>query len=68
MPFTVSLPKTRSLEPLAGVAGTVLAVAFDKDLWDPVNLGTPQVGNGFSAGEAQLLEAVMTFFLTRFTK
>ena len=50
------------------MAGTGLAVAFDKDLWDPVNLGTPQVGNGLPAGEAQLLEAVMTFFLTRFTK
>lgn len=45
------------------VAALLLIVAFDKDIWDPVNLGTPQPGDGFSNGQALLLEAVMTFFL-----
>ncbi len=45
------------------VAALLLTVAFDKDLWDPVNLGTPHPGDGFSNGQALLLEAVMTFFL-----
>ncbi len=32
-------------------------------MWDPVSLGTPQIGAGFSVGQALILEAVMTFFL-----
>jgi MIP family channel proteins len=47
----------------AVVAALLLIVAFDKALWDPVNLGTPQPGSGVSNGQALLLEAVMTFFL-----
>ncbi len=46
-----------------GGAALLLTAAFDKDLWDPVNLGTPQPGDGVSNGQALLLEAVMTFFL-----
>jgi aquaporin Z len=44
-------------------AALLLTAAFDKDLWDPVNLGTPQIGEGFSTGQALILEAVGTFFL-----
>ncbi len=47
----------------AVVAPLLLIVAFDKDLWNPVNLGRPQPGDGFSNGQALLLEALMTFFL-----
>jgi MIP family channel proteins len=49
---------------LGGLAAALLlTAAFDKDLWDPVNLGTPQPGEGVSNGQALLLEMVMTFFL-----
>jgi len=44
-------------------AALVLVAAFDKDKWDPVSLGTPQLGAGFSVGQGLILEAVGTFFL-----
>jgi len=53
-----------AVQVLGGLAAAgLLAVAFDKDLWDPVNLGAPQIASPFSTGQAFLLEAVMTFFL-----
>ena len=72
---TVGLVAGGKLDPVKGAAyivaqllgavaaALVLIAAFDKDIWDPVNLGTPVVGEGFSVGQALLLEAVMTFFL-----
>lgn len=49
----------------AAAAAGVLRAALPKALWDPVNLGTPGVNDGFgvSTGQAVLIEAVLTFFL-----
>lgn len=73
--LTVGLVATRRLPPLKGllyvgaqvlgaiVAAALLRAVFDKGLWEPVNLGTPQIGSAFSTGQAFILEVVMTFFL-----
>ncbi len=73
--LTVGLVVTRRLTPLKGalyiavqllgaiVAAALLTVVFDKGLWKPVDLGTPQVAGALSSGQALLLEGIMTFFL-----
>jgi aquaporin Z len=52
---------------LGGVAGAgLLRLAVPKDIWSPVSLGSPRVAAGvpgFGAGQAVLIEAVLTFFL-----
>ncbi len=72
---TVGLVIGRQLKPLKGaayvgvqllgatVAALLLRLAFDKALWGPVDLGTPEVASAISQGQAVLLEIVMTFFL-----
>lgn len=73
--LTVGLLIARRLSPLKGLlyvaaqvlgavaAAAILRVVFEKALWDPVNLGTPQIGDSFSVGRAFVFETVMTFFL-----
>jgi len=72
---TLGLVVGRRLEPLKAVAyigaqllgavaaGLVLIAIFDKEIWDPVNLGTPAVAAPFSTGQAFVMEIVLTFFL-----
>ena len=47
----------------AAVAGLTLLVVFGTDVWDPVALGTPQLGVGVAPGTAILVEAVLSFML-----
>jgi len=47
----------------AAAAGLTLLVVFGTDVWDPVALGTPQLGVGVVPGTAILVEAVLTFML-----
>ena len=47
----------------AAAAGLSLLVIFGTDVWDPVALGTPQLGVGVAPGTAILIEAVLTFML-----
>jgi len=47
----------------AAVAGLTLLVVFGTDVWDPVSLGTPQLGVGVAPGTAILVEGVLSFLL-----
>ncbi len=47
----------------AAAAGLTLLVVFGTDVWDPVALGTPQLGVGVAPGTAILVEAVLSFIL-----
>jgi len=47
----------------AAAAGLTLLVVFGTDIWDPVALGTPQLGVGVAPGTAILVEAVLSFML-----
>lgn len=47
----------------AAAAGLTLLVVFGTDIWDPVALGTPQLGIGVAPGTAILVEAVLSFIL-----
>lgn len=47
----------------AAAAGLTLLVVYGTDVWDPVALGTPQLGIGVAPGTAVLLEAVLSFML-----
>jgi glycerol uptake facilitator-like aquaporin len=47
----------------AAAAGLTLLVVFGMDIWDPVALGTPQLGIGVAPGTAILVEAVLSFIL-----
>lgn len=72
---TAGLVVARKMDPLKGmfyifaevlgaiVAAALLRLGFDKEMWEPVKLGTPQIGQDFSIGQAFLFELVMTFFL-----
>ena len=50
---------------LLGAAAGALALraTFPEELWRAANLGTPVPGPGISAGNAVVLEAILTFFL-----
>jgi MIP family channel proteins len=50
---------------LAGgvVAGLLLRVIYPVAIWSPVNLGTPGLSSGVSAGTGVLVEVILTFFL-----
>lgn len=49
---------------LGAVLGAVLlTVVFTRNVWETVNLGTPDLAPGVSMGTGVLLEAVLTFFL-----
>lgn len=47
----------------ATAAAGVLRMAVPESLWREANLGTPLLGNGVSAGQGVLIEAVLAFFL-----
>jgi aquaporin TIP len=53
---------------VAQIAGAIAAAgllraAVDEAVWEAVDLGTPLLGDGVSAGQGVLIEAVLTFFL-----
>ncbi len=47
----------------ATIGALLLLAVFPKSVWQPVQLGTPALGNGTSFGTGVLLEAILTFFL-----
>jgi MIP family channel proteins len=47
----------------ACLAGLTLLIIFGTDVWDPVALGTPQLGVGVTPATALLVEALLTFIL-----
>ncbi len=47
----------------AVVGGLLLRAIFSSEVWQPVHLGTPGLGEGTPFGTGVLLEAVLTFFL-----
>src|SRR5439155_18792766 len=47
----------------AGAAAALLHAAIPGDVLTAVHVGTPAPGGGASAGQALLIEAVLTFFL-----
>lgn len=47
----------------AAAAAIVLVILFPSEIRDPVHLGTPAIGAGFSAGQGMGIELVLTFFL-----
>jgi aquaporin Z len=73
--LTIGLVATRRMAPATGagyvvaqllgaiVAAGVLKLAFAATAIDKVKLGTPLLGEGVSAGQGVLVEAILTFFL-----
>lgn len=47
----------------ATLGALLLLAIFPRSVWQPVQLGTPSLGNGTSFGTGVLLEAILTFFL-----
>ncbi len=47
----------------ASLAGLVLRIIYRPEVWQPVNLGTPGLGEGVGMGTGILVEAILTFFL-----
>lgn len=45
------------------IAGLLLRAIYPVSVWAPVNLGTPGLGEGVSAGTGVLVEIILTFFL-----
>jgi len=47
----------------AAVAGLLLRLIVPENIWQPVNLGTPTLGLGITAGQGVVIEIILTFFL-----
>ena len=47
----------------AVLAGVFLRIIYSPEVWHPVNLGTPALGQGVGMGAGILVEAILTFLL-----